>query len=91
MSKVATFVLCFAASIILNVSLLNAQAAPLPRHPGDVIKYEIKFDGPNADRIKTVNAGLNITATVPKDQSGFAQGIGDNNVQPSSPSRLLKN
>ena len=62
-----------ALAICLSLGLSQAQdAKPLARHPGDVIKYEIKFDGPNADKIKTVFARMNATGLVPKDQSGFA-------------------
>ena len=71
---------------LLSLSVMQAQQAqPLARHPGDVIKYEIKFDGPNADRIKSVNAGLGLRTQIPKDQAGFAGGISENNIQPSAP------
>jgi hypothetical protein len=72
---------------LLTFAIAQAQQAmPLARHPGDVIKYEIKFDGPNADRIKTVNAGLGIRGPIPKDQAGFSGGFGTNGpVGPSSP------
>jgi hypothetical protein len=60
----------------LGIGLAMAQdAKPLARHPGDVIKYEIKFDGPNADKITNVNGSLGINAAVPKYQSGFTGGI----------------
>jgi hypothetical protein len=68
------------------LSLGNAQEAhPLPRHPGDVIKYRIVFDGPNADKIKTVTAQM-VTNSIPKDQAGFTNGFGtDRQFTPSSP------
>ncbi len=70
----------------LACSLSQAQEAKvLPKHPGDVIKYEIRFDGPNADRIKTVTAQM-ITNSIPKDQSGFTNGFGTAHLfNPSSP------
>jgi hypothetical protein len=71
----------------LTLSIAQAQDAhPLPRHPGDIIKYEIRFDGLNADKIKNVNAGLSIRGPIPKDQAGFTGGFGTNgSVGPSSP------
>jgi hypothetical protein len=58
---------------LLSSAFVQAQETPkpLPRHPGDVIKYEIKFDGPNADKIKTVYAMMNTGQAPPKDQAGF--------------------
>jgi uncharacterized protein YfaS (alpha-2-macroglobulin family) len=74
------------AGILLSLGVASAQEAkPLPRHPGDVIKYQIVFDGPNAEKIKYVNASLALMVGPPKDQAGFATGIPDNNVQPKSP------
>lgn len=65
-------------------SFLQAQEAKLlPKHPGDVIKYEIKFDGPNADRIKTVYARMN-TRQVPPDQAGFTGQFDTRGPVPSS-------
>jgi hypothetical protein len=59
-------------SCFLSLGVMLAQEAkPLPRHPGDVIKYEIRFDGPNADKIKQVLGSLGIRGAIPKDQSGF--------------------
>src|SRR5580700_6225594 len=71
---------------LLGVPFLQAQeAAPLARHPGDVIRYEIKFDGPNADRIKTVYARMN-TGQPPKDQTGFTSQFNTNGgVSATSP------
>jgi hypothetical protein len=75
---------------LLSSALTQAQGpGPLPRHPGDVIKYEIKFDGPNADKIKSVNAGLNLRTSPPKDQVGFGTNIPDNGVSPS-PSKTFE-
>lgn len=76
--------------VVLCCGIAHAQdAKPLPRHPGDVIKYQITFDGPNADRIKTVYARMN-TGQPPKDQAGFStqiNTIGD--IQPTSPGTFL--
>jgi hypothetical protein len=77
--------LCFIVGVLLSLSTMQAQEAKvLPRHPGDVIKFEIKFDGPNADKIKSVDAGLGIKGPIPKDQSGFRGGTGANSGPPVS-------
>jgi hypothetical protein len=72
---------------LLSSALVQAQEPKvLPRHPGDVIKYEIKFDGPNADRIKTVYARMNTGQNPPKDQAGFSNQFSTlGQVQASSP------
>jgi hypothetical protein len=76
--------------VLLNLAAMQAQDAhPLPRHPGDVIKYEIKFDGPNADKITRVGGGLNITQQIPKDQAGFAGNVGATINAPSSPKTFI--
>lgn len=73
------------AAILLNLGIANAQEAnPLARHPGDVIRYEIKFDGLNADKIKTVTASMNTGVTPPKDQVGFVNGFGTSDPVSSS-------
>jgi hypothetical protein len=75
------------AGILLSLGIASAQEAKtLPRHPGDVIKYEIKFDGPNADKMKSLLASMGLTTSVPKDQSGFASSFGTTGwISPSSP------
>ena len=78
-SHVTQSVLGFALTVLLACSISQAQEAhPLPRHPGDVIKFEIKFDGPNAGKIDSVSGGLGLRSAVPKDQAGFRPGFGAN-------------
>jgi hypothetical protein len=85
MSKIATVVFCFAISTI-SCLLQGQEAQPLARHPGDVIKYEIKFNGRNADKIQQVTAGMSLRIGAPKDQAGFNQNFGTNGwIGPSSP------
>jgi hypothetical protein len=88
MARVSKF--SFVIAALLSLGFLHAQvAAPLARHPGDVVKYEIKFDGPNADRIKTVYARMNM-GQPPKDQAGFTSQFNTpGQVQPSSPKTFL--
>jgi len=73
-------------TLLFAVNLSQAQGPnPLPRHPGDVIKYEINFDGSNANTVKTVTASLNLNGSQPKDQTyGFVVNFGT--PQPVSPS-----
>jgi hypothetical protein len=81
----------FIVVAFLGLGVMQAQEAkPLPRHPGDTIKFEVKFDGPNADRIKTVSAGLNMRVAAPKDQAGFTNGFGTSHpFTPSSPDTFI--
>ena len=73
----ANRVLKFLIFGLLSFAFAQAQEAkPLARHPGDVIKYGLTFDGPNADRIKAVSGGLSLKGPIQKDQSGFTNGIG---------------
>jgi len=88
----ANRVLKFLILSLLSFAFAQAQEAkPLARHPGDVIKYEIKFDGPNADKIKTVNASIGLTTPQAKDQIvGFSTGFGTPRpVAPSSPNTFV--
>jgi hypothetical protein len=77
--------------VLLACNLSQAQGAKeLARHPGDVVKFEIKFDGPNADKIKAVTANLSMRVGSPKDQAGFTNGFGtQRQVSPSSPNTFL--
>jgi len=78
------------AAALSSLGVAHAQDAKvLPKHPGDNVKYEVKFDGPNADKIRTVNAGLRMRGDTPKDQVGFSAYIPDDGVSPS-PSRAFE-
>jgi hypothetical protein len=80
----------FSVAVLLSLNTMQAQGpGPLPRHPGDVIKYQIVFDGPNADKITRVNGNLGHTGPMPKDQAGFAGGINSGNLTPSSPRTFI--
>jgi hypothetical protein len=76
-----------ALAVLLACGLSQAQdARVLPKHPGDTIKFEVRFEGPNADKIKTIGAGLNTRVGAPKDQSGFSTSFGtQQRISPSSP------
>lgn len=76
----------FVVASLLSLGVLQAQEAkPLPRHPGDTVKFEIKFDGPDAPKVKTVNVVLRLRAAMPPDQSGFSGAFGGDSVQASLP------
>jgi hypothetical protein len=87
----ATRVLKFLIVGLLISALVQAQeAAPLARHPGDVIKYEIKFDGPNAEKLKTVQASMSTGQEPSKDQVGFSNNFGtEHPFQPISPKTFV--
>jgi hypothetical protein len=88
--RVAKALLWLSAVPFLNLSLCGQEAKVQPLHPGDVIKFEIKFDGPNADKVKTVNAGLTTRMSPPKDQSGFSNGFGtQRQYPPTSPNTFV--
>jgi hypothetical protein len=83
-------ILGIALAILSTLGLSQAQEArPLPRHPGDVIKFEIKFDGPNAGKITTASASLNMRVGPPKDQAGFTNGFGSPPTAPLSPDTFI--
>src|ERR1700690_1692341 len=81
--------LCFGLAV-LWCGISQAQVTELAKHPGDVIKFEIKFDGPNADKVKTVTASLGMKNGPPKDQAGFNNGFGTAHpFQPSTPKTFV--
>jgi hypothetical protein len=88
----ANRVLKFLIIGLLSSAFVQAQETPkpLPRHPGDVVKYEITFSGPNAGKIKMLFARMN-TQTIPKDQVGFTgQFNTPGQVQVSSPTIVVE-
>jgi hypothetical protein len=72
-----TLKLILFAGTLLSLGIAHAQEAKeLAKHPGDILKFEIVFEGPNADKIKTVGASLSMQVGPPKDQAGFTNGFG---------------
>lgn len=73
----------------LVIGLLHAQQAKeLPRHPGEVLRFEVKFEGPDTAKVRTVSLGLQATPTTtkPSNQSGFISGFSsEKSVEASSP------
>ena len=76
MSKVKTgFVIVFAT--MLSFSFAHSQEVKeQPKHPGDVLKFEVKFDGPDSDKIKSVSLSLGLKEGARNDQVGFNEGFG---------------
>lgn len=65
-----------AFTILLACGLSQAQEAKeLARHPGDTIKFEVKFDGPDAAKIRTVSLYLQRRGPAPANQAGFDGGF----------------
>ncbi len=75
--------LILAAAVLLVGRTVAQEAKELPLHPGDTIKLEVKFDGTDSDKIKTVRAGIRSKATVPTNQVGFDAGFDGNEVSKS--------
>jgi hypothetical protein len=60
------------AGTLLSLGIAQAQqAAELAKHPGEVIKLEVKFDGPDGAKIITIYANLSTQTERPPDQAGF--------------------
>jgi len=77
MYKTARAVVTFTITTILGLCIAQAQEAkPQPLHPGDVLKFEILFSGPDADRINSSYLGLGLTGQRKPDQVGFNTGFG---------------
>jgi hypothetical protein len=74
------------AMAVIALNAVSAQQVTDFRKPGDVIRVEIKFDGPDAGKIKQLSISLNKPdGQVPKDQIGFSTNFGSNWVQESLP------
>ncbi len=62
---------------VIACHAVSAQQVTDFRRPGDVIRLEIKFEGPDAPRIKQVLISLNKPdGAPPKDQAGFTTSFG---------------
>ena len=60
------------AGALLSLGIVNAQEAKeQPLKPGDVIKLDLEFRGPDADQLTSINASLYSHAPRPEDQAGF--------------------
>ena len=80
-----TFSRTTAIAALLGGSLLAAQEVTEFKRPGDVIRLEIKFDGPDAPKVKTVSLYLGTNANPANNQAGFANWFQTGEFGPSSP------
>ena len=80
-----TFFRTTAIAALLGGSLLTAQEVTEFKRPGDVIRLEIKFDGPDAPKVKTVSLYLGTNANPANNQAGFANLFQTGESGPSSP------
>jgi hypothetical protein len=70
------------AGTLLSLGIAQAQqATELAKHPGDTLKFEIKFDGPDAGKIKQVFLYLGSVPGRAPDQPGFDAGFRGNDAQ----------
>lgn len=75
---------------LLSLSFLQAQEARvLARHPGDAIKFEIKFDGPDAGKVTGVSLHFGLKGSAPADQVGFNEGLDGGSQTQSSPHTFI--
>src|SRR5438132_13487562 len=69
-----TLATLLAAFALLTFSLLFAQEAKeLPRHPYEVLKFVVKFEGPDASKVKFVRVELRLTSPLRPEQATFPQ------------------
>jgi|ERR1700722_3121180 len=69
-------------AVLLSFGTMQAQG-PLPIHPGYTIKLKVKFDGPDASKIKNVSLYIGSkTGTLPHDQPNFTNGWRGGNFPP---------
>src|ERR1035438_855702 len=74
------------AGVLLSLSVAKSQEATvLPVHPGDTLKYEVRFDGVDADKIKRVQIYITTNAGIPADQVTFSNGTPGDPVAPVAP------
>jgi hypothetical protein len=67
----------FSVVVLLSLSAIHAQEAkPKPLHPGDVLKFELTFSGPDADKIKNASLSVYFGGPIPANQAGFGNGFG---------------
>jgi hypothetical protein len=68
---------------------VSAQQITEFRQPGDVIRLEIKFDGADAPKIKTISLYLNAQTNPSDDQAGFMNWAQTQQFGATSPGKFL--
>jgi hypothetical protein len=61
----------------LAVAAYGQQAQPsVKRHPGDVLHYQVKFEGGELAKVTVVNLNFRTSDPIPADQQGLTNGFG---------------
>jgi hypothetical protein len=82
MARASKFLFAF----LLCLCELHAQEVKqLPKHPGDVIKFEVTFQGVDADKITAVYTQLQSPAQPSPEQAGFTGNLNSSDFQRVSP------
>lgn len=74
---------------LIACNAVSAQQVTEFRQPGDVLRFEIKFDGPDATKVRTVSLYFGFIGQPPKDQPGFDAGFPGDRVGPTSPNTYI--
>jgi hypothetical protein len=81
-----------AVAIVLNMTAYGQQpqagSPSVTRHPGDVLHYQVKFEGGDADKITEARIGLR-TESIPADQPGLTNGFQGSCTKSSPPQAHL--
>jgi hypothetical protein len=74
------------AGTLFGFGVMQAQqATELAKHPQETLKFEVKLEGQDAQKIKSVSLYLAMKAgSVPTDQPGFTNGCRGGNAAPIS-------
>jgi len=74
----AKFICPVAVAIVLTTSLhgQQPQQSSVTRHPGDVLHYQLTFQGIDVGKIRSASIRLRSAAPIPPNQSGFTNGFG---------------
>jgi hypothetical protein len=75
--------------VVMACSAVSAQQITEFRQPGDVLRVEVKCDGPDAAKIKSVSLYLGMVGEAPKDQAGFDASFSGDRVNAVSPNTFI--
>jgi hypothetical protein len=68
---------CLPLFIAVFLSLAHAQELKVqPLQPGNVLRFEVTFSGPDADKIKRMSLVVGLKGSAPPNQAGFNEGFG---------------
>ena len=79
-------VLKFLPTVLLVLSFAQAQQThEKPLKPGDKIPFEVKLNGPDADKVTAVSLNFSLQSQAAPDQAGFGTGFGGSSSVAVSP------